>query len=476
MLEEALVNKKEWPYELPENWVWVKIIDAFKLINEKVVPRKNEILEYVGLEHLSKNGGLDSKSNTENLKSAKTFFQDGDVLYGKLRPYLDKHCVVDFKGVCSTDILVFRSKSSFMPYLLNKYFSVPFVVQYFTDNSKGINLPRVSPKIVSDFPLPLPPIEEQKRIVKTLSSMLSKLKEAKDLIQEAKDSFENRRAAILNLAFTRELTKKWRGENPIVGKSALKTSIIDIPYRIPGQWRWMCLKDVCEKFQYGTSTKSDTEGEIPVLRMGNIQNGRIDWNDLKFTSDEKEIKKYNLNFNDVLFNRTNSPELVGKTAIYKGEMPALFAGYLIRVKPQKDLDPDYLNYYLNSPYAKQMCLKVKTDGVNQSNINAKKLGNFEIPIPDINEQQEIVKMLDKLLVEEDNAKDLIDLENHIDLLEKSILSKAFRGELGTHDPNDEPAIKLLEKVLAAKNLIPENPKKSRERKKKNEEKGPACPN
>jgi len=131
-------------------------------------------------------------------------------------------------------------------------------------------------------------------------------------------------------------------------------------------------------------------------------------------------------------------------------MPALFAGYLIRIKPLDDLNPVYLNYYLNSPYAKQICNRVKTDAVNQSNINSKKLGNYEIPVPTVEEQEEIARLLDNLLSKETEINDLIDLEYELDLLEKSILSKAFRGELGTNDPDDELAEALLKKILEKK--------------------------
>ena len=91
------------------------------------------------------------------------------------------------------------------------------------------------------------------------------------------------------------------------------------------------------------------------MRMGNIQNGRLSWDKLVYSDNAEDNKRYLLKYNDVLFNRTNSPELVGKTAIYKGEMPAIFAGYLIRIHRKENLlDADYLNYYLNSEMAKEI--------------------------------------------------------------------------------------------------------------------------
>ena len=197
------------------------------------------------------------------------------------------------------------------------------------------------------------------------------------------------------------------------------------------KWTWKTLGDVCERVEYGSSSKSTEEGIIAVLRMGNIQNGRFNWEKLVYSDNLKENKKYLLKYNDVLFNRTNSPELVGKTAIYKGEMPAIFAGYLIRIHRLENLlDADYLNYYLNSEMAMNYGKSVTTSSVNQANINGTKLKNYPIPLPSLSEQQSIVIKLDALSTETKKleaiyTQKLADLEE----LKKSILAKAFNGEL-----------------------------------------------
>lgn len=187
-----------------------------------------------------------------------------------------------------------------------------------------------------------------------------------------------------------------------------------------------------------------------VLRMGNLQNGEIDWSNLAYTSDEEDIKKYLLKPGDILFNRTNSPELVGKTSIYRGEMPAIYAGYLIKLDYEKNIVVgDYLNYYLNSSKAKEYYMQVKTDGVSQSNINAKKIGEFEIPLPTLPEQHEIVRLIDDLLARERAAQQAAEQAlASIDLMKKSILARAFRGELGTNKASEASALELLRQVLA----------------------------
>lgn len=196
-------------------------------------------------------------------------------------------------------------------------------------------------------------------------------------------------------------------------------------------WKWVKLGDICHNVEYGSATKSKKVGKVPVLRMGNIQNGKFDWADLVYTDDRKEIDKYLLKKNDVLFNRTNSAELVGKTAIYKGERPAIFAGYLIRINRIKAIiDATYLTYFLNTKFAKIYGNSVRSFGVNQSNINGTKLKSYPIPLCSIEEQHRIVDELENKLTICDNIEETI---NHSlqqgETLRQSILKKAFEGKL-----------------------------------------------
>jgi type I restriction enzyme S subunit len=191
------------------------------------------------------------------------------------------------------------------------------------------------------------------------------------------------------------------------------------------------LGELCESIEYGTSSKSEPTGKIPVLRMGNIQDGKLDWDNLVYSNNDIEIEKYSLKFNDVLFNRTNSPELVGKTAIYKGEMPAIFAGYLIRIHRNENLlDADYLTYFLNSNDAKEYGKTVVISSVNQANINGTKLKSYPLPTPSLSEQKIIVAKLDKLSAETKKLETIYQQKLlALDELKKSILHQAFSGQL-----------------------------------------------
>ena len=181
--------------------------------------------------------------------------------------------------------------------------------------------------------------------------------------------------------------------------------------------------------------------------MGDITNvGTIDYSNLVYSSNNEDIKLYSLEKDDLLFNRTNSSEWVGKTAIYKKEQPAIYAGYLIRIRPIL-IFSDYLNTVMNSSYYRNWCYNVKTDAVNQSNINAQKLSQLMIPIPPLKEQERIVVEVAKWISLIDTIKNSKeDLQTTIKQAKSKILNLAIHGKLVPQDPNDEPAIELLKRI------------------------------
>ena len=200
---------------------------------------------------------------------------------------------------------------------------------------------------------------------------------------------------------------------------------------LPDGWFWERLGLMTLGVEYGTSAKSQPEGKVPVLRMGNMQNGKIDWTDLVYSDNDEEIKQYLLKKGDVLFNRTNSPELVGKTSIIETDEKAIFAGYLIRINHLKEItDGRYLTYFLNSMIAKKYGNFVKTDGVNQSNINGQKLINYPFVFCSLKEQKEVADILEQKLTACDQlAAELSKQLKQADLLKQAVLKAAFSGSL-----------------------------------------------
>jgi len=226
----------------------------------------------------------------------------------------------------------------------------------------------------------------------------------------------------------------------------------EIPFEVPEGWEWARVFSISDDLPYGTAKKSEKEGHIAVLRMGNIQAGEIDYGDLVFSSDEEDMERYLLSPGDLLFNRTNSAEWVGKTAIYRGDIPCIYAGYLIRLRTH--INAEYLNAVMNSGYAKEYCALVKTDGVNQSNINAQKLGAFLVPVPSLKEQKRLASWISTALpyvqtIQQSQAE----ISDLVTTVRTHILDLAIRGQLVPQNPDDEPAAVLLERIHTEKEAL-----------------------
>lgn len=437
-LQVALVPEGEQPYKVPRNWCWVRLELLLRSSKEKTEEFSDADLKYVGLEHMQKDGGIVAYDSAERVKSLKNVFHPQQILYGKLRPYLNKHDIATFDGVCSTDILVFNATSVTIPKFVNFFLDQDTFIEYAVSNSKGINLPRVSESVVLDAKCPLPPIYEQHRIVDRIESLFAKLDEAKQKAQDALDSFETRIAAILHKAFTGELTAQWRKEHGVGMKS----------------WENLRLENLIEggpqnglykpQTAYGTGTK--------ILRIDCFYEGAVlPWENLKrLALSKNEIEQYHLNINDIVINRVNSMAYLGKSALIR-ELPeeCVFESNMMRITLNtRMVIPEYAIKYLNSVIGVQELRKNAKQAVNQASINQQDVKNVAIKLPKLDEQAEIVRILDDLLAKEQQAKDAAEgVLEQIDLIKKAILARAFRGELGTNDPSEESAVELLKQVL-----------------------------
>lgn len=438
-LEQALIPEENEPHKLPDNWCWVRLGNINNYAGRSVDPSKAtaDMFELYSVPSSADNYPEIASGN--EIGSTKQAVEKEDVLLCKINPRINRVWKVskhtEYALLASSEWIIIRNKDIVSDFLM-WYLRSPYFREFMLSNVSGIggSLMRAQPKHVQNYPIPLPPVPEQERIVERLESLFAKLDEAKEKAQEVVDGFDGRRAAILHRAFSGELTAKWREEN--------QHSI--------EEWTNRSINELCASLKYGTAKKSKDEGPVVVLRMGNLQQGEIDWTDLAFTDDPEDIEKFKLYPGDVLFNRTNSAVLVGKTSIYRGEYPAIFAGYLIKLDYDHDsIIGDYLNYALNTAKAKEYCNMVKTDGVNQSNINAKKIGAFVIPVPSMREQEEIVRIVNALLSKEKAAKEAAEsVIEQIGTMKKAILSRAFRGELGTNDPTEESAVELLKQIVS----------------------------
>ncbi len=287
---------------------------------------------------------------------------------------------------------------------------------------------------ISDFSqkeILFPPLAEQERIVQKIEELFAEIDAGIENLKIVKNQIKLYRQSVLKNAFNQDCEKKF-------------------------------LKNYIAEMNYGTSEKTnDDKNGIPVLRMGDIQNGKLNFDNLKFLDTIKDGKLI-LKKGDLLFNRTNSSELVGKSAVFKADRKCSFASYIIKVRFDDTLNSDYVCFYINSPYGRQWARSQLTQQVGQANINGKKLQELQIPLPSLAEQERIVAEIETRF-ERADAMELA-VQNALDTAEKlkqAILKKAFRGELVPQNPNDEPASVLLERIRAERNTEQKTRKKGK---------------
>lgn len=411
------IEETELPYDTPDTWEWLRLGQLCQLLDGvKMSGVKYPYLEAKYLRGKIEGTNIDSgkfvKKGTmlilvDGENSGEVFFASEDGYMG------------------STFKVLYIPEAVYVPYVL--YFLL-LKKQLFRNRKTGAAIPHLNKELFFNLLFPVPPLAEQERIVAKIEELLPLVSEydgVEKRISALNTEFPDKlRKSILQQAVQGKLTERDPSDEPaielldriraekakLIAEGKIKKEKIipviseeDQLFDIPDTWTWTTIADTCTNIQYGTSEKSAPSGKVAVLRMGNLQGGKIDYSNLVYTSNDYDIERCHLEYNDLLFNRTNSKELVGKTAIYKAEIPAIYAGYLIRVTPIM-IDSDYLNYVMQSHFFKKYCLAVKTDAIGQSNINAEKLKRFVFPLPPLAEQKRIVARVEELLAACDMLK------------------------------------------------------------------------
>ena len=446
-LEEALVLYEKTPYELPSNWCWTTFEQIANLYTGNSINEREKELKYTGLSEgynyiATKDIGFDYEIEYENgikipyeetrfkkaRKGASLLCIEGGSAGRKLGflqegvCFVNKLCCFDFHGL--VDKLYFYYLQS------NEFFNL------FNANKVGL-IGGVSVNNLKQIAVPLAPIEEQKRIVEIIEKQFAKLDEARVLIQASLDSFADRKSAILHRAFTGELTKQWRENNSVIQRKNT-VNFLD------------CIEDM----QNGISKRNGKEGkDFIVLRLADLKENRISTDDnrtIKLT--ETEIKKYQLKENDIIMIRVNgSKEYVGRQILFNMECACAYCDHIIRIQYRKDISPKFMLYFSQTREYKDYILQNLVSSAGQNTISRKGLSRLKLNLPLFEEQEEIVRILDSIFEKEDKSKELIDMLDKIDEMKKSILARAFRGQLGTSNPIDEPATDLLKKILEQNN-------------------------
>ncbi|EGW41752.1 restriction endonuclease subunit S [Desulfosporosinus sp. OT] len=462
-LKKALVPDWEQPYKVPENWVWSRAGIISELNPPKQQPKDLETkITFVPMAAVSEVSG---SIETPEIRPAKsvvkgfTSFREGDVIFAKITPCMEngKAAIAENLenkfGYGSTEFFVLRPSNAINKKLLYYFLRNPAFRDEAKQNMSGaVGQQRVSKEFLGQHGFPLPPLAEQQRIVNRIESLFSKLDEAKEKVQSVLDSFETRKAAILYKAFTGELTAKWR-EKHGVGMETWKAGAL-IEYLI-------------QKPRNGYSpTPVNHPTKVKSMTLSATTSGVFLPEYFKYIDEEVPNDSHLwLNPGDILIQRANSLEKVGTSAIFTGKKHEfIYPDLMMKLQVNFRALSKFIAYLLKTDAVLQYFRNNATGTAgNMPKINQKVVANTPVVVPTTPEQQEIVYILDDLFAKEQQAKDACtDMLGQIDLIKKSILARAFRGELGTNDPTEESALELLKQCLAQQaNEKEQTPKKKR---------------
>lgn len=445
-LEEALVLYEKTPYDLPSNWCWTTFEPIANLYTGNSINEREKELKYTGLSEgynyiATKDIGFDYEIEYENgikipyeatrfkkaRKGASLLCIEGGSAGRKIGflqeevCFVNKLCCFDFHGL--VDKLYFYYLQS------NEFFNL------FNANKVGL-IGGVSVNNLKQIAVPLAPLEEQKRIVEIIDKQFAKLDEARDLIQKSLDSFADRKSVILHKAFTGKLTKQWRSDNQKKKNNCVKLGTV------------VMLMNGDRGINYPSKNDYVDVG-IPFINAGALKNGKVDIEECNFITEDKfdALRAGKVMRNDVLYCLRGS---LGKTAFLDNIEKGAISSSLCILRSGNQINPKFLFYLMNSDIIINQQI-MADNGSAQPNLSAKSVNNYKIDLPCLEEQEEIVRILDSIFEKEDKSKELIDMLDKIDEMKKSILARAFRGELGTSNPTDEPASDLLRKILAQSN-------------------------
>lgn len=447
-LQQALVPAEEQPYEVPENWVWVRLGSLLKEIKNGTTIKQDKSgngFSVTRIESLQ-NQTIDLMRvgtilETEKIKETD-WYKSGDITLSHINSieHVGKTALITdamLPLVHGMNLLRLRFFEIYTPDLFQLYSQT---YQYKNEIRSRINMAvnqvSINQKQLSSLEIPLPPLSEQQRIVERIEELFAKLDEAKERLQEAAESFAVRKAAILHKAFTGELTKQWRRENGVRDES----------------WEEKKFDDCIEKMQNGLSKRKGDEGNnIGVLRLANLGEDDLVLDDLRYILlTEKEEKNYLLSKDDVIMIRVNgSKDNVARQIVINTDEKLAFCDHIIRIKYNPNIVARYVMYFSKTNAYRKYVEDNMVSSAGQNTISRKGLASLVIPLPSIEEQHEIVRLIDDLLERERSAQQAAEQAlASIDLIKKSILARAFRGELGTNKASEASALELLKQVLA----------------------------
>lgn len=361
---------------VPRDWKEKTLGELCSLRRELVEPSSTGAQRYVGLEHIDPGVfRLRRWGDERGLRSTKSRFHVGDVLYGKLRPYLDKAVLAEWEGVCSTDILTIQPRpdvadSSYLAFLAH----TPAFIAHAVATTSGVNHPRTGWSEIARFSHQIPPLAEQRAI----AGVLGKIQAAVEVQEKIVATLKELKAATMAKLFREGL----RGE-------PLKQTEIG---EIPESWQVVQLDDYCEKPRYGFTESAKNEPVGPkFLRITDITEYGVDWDAVPYCACPQEVlDEFRLRAGDLVVARIGAT--TGKSYLITECPEAVFASYLIRLRAKPGLDSAYLSCFFETEAYWSQVRAGKGSNL-KGGMNASILSKLLIPLPSYDEQKQIVATL-----------------------------------------------------------------------------------
>lgn len=445
-IDDMLVPKEEIPYDVPENWCWVKLGGIVNEVKNGTTIKQNK--DKVGpkvtrIESVQNNkidfSRIGYITEQEKIKDSD-WYEAGDIVLSHINSieHVGKTALIEeyyLPLIHGMNLLRIRLKKE----LINpKYFALytqgyDFKSEVVDRVNRAVNQVSLNQKRLNEITIPIPPLAEQERIVNRIESLFDKVDKAVCLVAEAREGFEKRRAAILERAFSGELTKKWREDNGVEfneEKIAL-SEVVSINPKKP-------------KLEFNDEQICSF---VPMAAVSDV-NGKIEAMEERPYAKVKKGYTY-FEEDDVLFAKITPCMENGKACIAEGLNNRFGFGttefHVLRCG-EKVLNK-YLYYLVRAKWFREEAKQYMTGAVGQQRVPKTYLEDYEVLIPSIEEQEEVVRLLEYMLDKEFEVEYLCDIEDKVELLKKSILSRAFRGELGSNNLNEESSIELLKDLI-----------------------------
>ena len=443
-LQQALVPAEEQPYEVPENWVWVRLGSLADVKGGKRLPKGTTFSEnitkhpYIRVTDFNAIGvsleGL-KYIDEDVYEKISRYTISSDDIYVSIAGSIGKVGIIP-SCIDGANLTENAAKITNIKGINQKYLCLFLKSEFAQYQMQSATIATTQAKLalfrIESLTFPLPPLSEQQHIVERIEELFAKLDEAKERLQEVADSFAVRKAAILHKAFTGELTKQWRRENGVSDES----------------WEDVSLDSVCKSIYDGDHMpppKSETG--IPFLVISNVNTGFISFEKCRFVPEEyydglSETRTPEIG--DILYTIVGS---YGIPVMVDTDKKFCFQRHMALLKP-KDIYNRFLWRQLQTQSFFEQATSIAT-GTAQLTVPIKGLRKLIVKCPTLPEQHEIVRLIDDLLARESSAQQATEQAlASIDLMKKSILARAFRGELGTNKASEASALELLKQVLA----------------------------